>query len=459
MGHDVSARSVEDIARALVSACESSGRLVPETGIAVSVVHDGDVAYQGAFGLRDRARRLPVTPRTVFEIGSLTKSMTVAALVQAQERGELDLDEPLAAKGPLQLGGPHASEVTLTDVLSHRTGLPAHDCLWYFGGYSTRELAARIARLQPVPQAFRRAFIYNNALYGCSSLIVEDVLHRSWESLVREQILVPLGMNATILGPTAASGDEALPYLGGDPIDRKDASSIAAAGGGRSNIEDLTRWALFQLGRGAPLLSEGSMRTMHAPRISSDGMNPLLLAGLEWLGTSAYGHGWFLGEARGHRVVHHMGFIDGFSSVMALVPDLALGIVVVANDNLSAFPGLLAEHLFARIAGHEPSAPCPSPAPAAAAHDAPSSIAPSSGFEGAYEDAAYGRIDVVRRADELSLVYRGHEWPLRFHAPEQAVFVVRAFGLTISIPVAFGADRVSIPLSLDPRVAPQVFTR
>lgn len=65
----------------------------------------------------------------------------------------------------------------------------------------------------------------------------------------------------------------------------------------------------------------------------------------------------------------------------------------------------------------------------------------------------------MRRADELSLVYRGHEWPLRFHAPGQAVFVVSAFGLMIPVPAELGADRVSIPFSLDPRVAPQLFTR
>jgi CubicO group peptidase (beta-lactamase class C family) len=151
MGHDMSEKSFEALVTTLISDGERSGRLAPGTGLAVSVVRGGDVAYQGAFGLRDRAQRLPVTTRTVFEVGSLTKSMTAAALVQAHERRQLDLDEPLAAKQVLQLRGPHAADVTLTDVLSHRTGLPAHDCLWYFGGYSTRELASRVAHLEPVP--------------------------------------------------------------------------------------------------------------------------------------------------------------------------------------------------------------------------------------------------------------------------------------------------------------------
>ena len=461
MTREISSGALEEMVTALIGAEERSGRLASETGIAVSVVHDGAVAYEGAFGLRDRARRLPVTGNTIFDVGSLTKSITAAALVQAHERKKLDLDAALAAKGFLDLRGPHSAEVTLADLLSHQTGLPAHDCLWYFGGYSTRELRARVARLEPIPHAFRSAFVYNNALYGCTSAIVEDALGRSWQSLVGEEILAPLGMSATTLGPTVTGADEALPYLGRDAMARKDASCIAAAGGARSNIADMTRWARLQLGRGGPVLSESSLRTMHDEKISAAGMNPQLLSGLEWLGTSGYGYGWFLGKARGQRAVHHMGFIDGFSSLMALFPDLALGIVVLSNCNLSAFPGLLAEHLFACFAGHErpPSLPVAAPAPAAEIASAGPLVPPPCAAEGAYEDAAYGGIDVVREGDELRLGYRGHVWPLHFRSPEHAELVLRAFGLTIPLSAELGADRIVIPFSLDPRVAPQVFAR
>ena len=221
----------------------------------------------------------------------------------------------------------------------------------------------------------------------------------------------------------------------------------------------MTKWALFQLGGGSPLLSIDSMRAMQTPTIDATGMNPLLLAGLEWLGPPSYGHGWFIGEARGHKAVHHMGFIDGFSSLMVLFPELALGFVVLTNENLSAFPGTLVEHLFARIIGHSvtpaPAAPPPTPGP-----ELPAPVPAPVLAEGTYAHPAYGPLDVVRAAsDALHLEYRGHVWPLRFHTPNDATFVITAFGLEVPLPATVTNGSIAIPLSLDPRVPPQVFTR
>jgi CubicO group peptidase (beta-lactamase class C family) len=460
-GLQMDRQSFEDLAARLIVAGEAVGLVARDTGIAASVIRGGRLAYEGAFGLRDRARNLPVTTKTIFDVGSLTKSMTAAVLLQAHERNKLDIDEPLEAAGVVRLPGPAASQATLADVLAHRTALPAHDFLWYFGGYTTNELAGRVARLDPVPHAFRRTLVYNNALYGLTRLIVERQLGCDWERHVTDELLAPLGMTATTFGAAGAADDEALPYVGESAISRKDASCIAAAGGARSNLNDMTKWALFQLGDGDAPLSPGSRQTMHAAKISSDGMNPLLLTGLEWLRTSAYGYGWFLGEAAGKRAIHHMGFIDGFSSVVVLVPELEAGVVVLASANLSAFPGLLAQHLLAKITGEDAPPLTAGPPPPSVAADPAPRAEPSPGLEGSYEDAAYGRIDVVRRDDSegLTLRYRGHDWPLRFHAPREAVIVLEAFGVSIPLPASFGSSSVSIPFSLDPRVPSQVFAR
>lgn len=454
--------SLDQAVREFVSREIAEGRLAPQTGIAVSVVRKGHVAYESAFGLRDRARALPVTTKTMFDIGSLSKSVTAAALLQLHERERLDIHEPLRARNLIELRGAHSATVDLADILSHRAGLPAHDCLWYFGGYSTQELASRLAHLEPVPGAFREIIVYNNALYGCTSRIIEDTVNVAWDRYVTTEILAPLGMTATTAAIATGADDEAVPYVGQNAVQRVDTSCIAAAGGLRSNVEDMSRWALFQLGQGGALMTKASLDMMHEAKIPALGMNPLLLTGLEWLVPSAaYGFGWFLGEARGRKAIYHMGFIDGFSAVVVLFPDLELGIVVLANANLSAFPGLLAQHVFGHMTGDEavPTAtvpPAPTPPEEPAARD---EVEPPREIEGTYVEPAYGRIDFVRKADGLGVAYRGHEWPLRFQSPNQASFTIQAFGLTLPISASFGDDRVAIPFSLDPRVPAQVFVR
>ncbi len=461
----MTAKLTESFIQERIGCAERAGRLDPGAGLAVAVVRDGGVVYQGAFGLRDRARNVAMTTTTLFETGSLTKTMTAALFVKAHEEGRLALDEPLAARSTrFRLPGTDAARVSIADVLSHRTGMAAHDLIWYLGGYTTSELANRLVRLEPVPNAFREAFIYNNLLYGCSSVIVEDVLRRSWEELVTEELLGPAGMNATRLDDVPVD-DAALPYSRGARIERKSVSMVAPAGGARSNVEDLARWAVLQLGGEESVLGRRALETMHTRRIDAVGMNPLTLAGLEWLGSPAYGYGWFLGRARGHAAVYHMGLIDGFSSLIVLFPDLALGFVVLVSSNMSAFPGALTEELFGHVMGDPPLgvaavAPAPAPAPVAAATPARARTSPAAGIDGVYVDPAYGSIE-VRDGSEggLCLVYGAHSWPLRFHEPREAELTVSAFGLELPMSVAFADDAVTIPMALDPRVRSRVFVR
>ncbi|HVJ94494.1 MAG TPA: serine hydrolase domain-containing protein [Labilithrix sp.] len=450
---------LERIVAELVERAEQSGNLPKRTGGAVAVVQDADVVYQGTFGLRDRARGLAVTSKTVFDVGSLTKTMTSSALMLAHERGKLDLDQPLRARTRvLQLRDPEAADLSLADVLSHRVGLPAHDFLWYFGGHATRELASRLRHLESVPNRFRKTFVYNNALYGCTQLVIEDILACSWEELVTSKLLRPLGMNATTLSDGSASDDQAQPYLHGQLTKRKSMAPVAPAGAARSTIEDMAGWALFQLGQRGDIVNKRSLSAMHATKISAAGASPLILSGLEWLGPPAYGYGWFLGEAHGEKAVYHMGLVDGFSSAMVLFPGLSLGFVVLVNDNLSGFPGMLVEQLFARFTGHEPTrSPMAPEAPAPSA--LPAQVSAPRGVEGTYEDPAYGHVTVSGDGYSCRLAYGSYEWPLRFHAPTEATFTVFAFGLDVSLSASFADNEISIPFSLDPRVSPQVFKR
>lgn len=451
--------ALERVFGEVVSASEASSELTPDTGMAVAVVAHGAVVYQGVLGLRDRARGLAVTPDTAFEVGSLTKSLTAAALVKLAEDGRIDLHEPLRTKGLVPLAGRAGAEATLADVLSHRTGAPGHDLLWYLGRYTSQELVARQAHLDLLPAGFRGAFAYNNLLYGATQPVFERLFEASWDRVLEHELLGPLGMARTLLDPSASIEDEAMPYVGETLTGRTPIAAVGPAGAARSSIDDMATWALAQLGRRPTVLPEGVLRAMHEPRISTEGINPLLLAGFEWLGAPAYGYGWFVGEAAGEKAVFHMGLCDGFSSAMVLFPDLGHGFVALTNANLTPFPGRFAQRLFEHLTGREttrqqPEVPPTTPSPSAPpAPDAPPAV------EGAYDHPAYGTVEIRRVGGAMHLAWRDHVWPLAFTSSREATFTVTAFGLAIPLPAVFADDRVAIAFALDPRTEPQLFAR
>src|SRR5215831_1093413 len=135
-------------------------------GVAVAVVKDGAVVFSEGFGLRDRARRLEVTPNTLFPIASCTKAFTTLGLALLVDEGKLEWDTPVRAFMPtFALHDPVATErLTPRDLVTHRSGLPRHDFMWYKSPLSRRELFDRLRFLEP-SKDLRTLFQYNNLMY------------------------------------------------------------------------------------------------------------------------------------------------------------------------------------------------------------------------------------------------------------------------------------------------------
>jgi CubicO group peptidase (beta-lactamase class C family) len=441
-----------------------------EGGIAVAVVDRG-VLHEGVSGLRDRERQLPITRETLFDTGSITKGFTAAAFVKTQSEGPLRLDAPLARSiAAFELRDEDASQrVSLADLLTHRSGLPAHDFLWLFSGASAAELTSRLRFLDPIPGAFARSFAYNNLGYAAAGVVYQRLAGNTIEQAIVTKLLNPLCMHSSSFEPSkAAASDVACPYSGAMPIRRRDAWSIAAAAGLRSNISDLGKWLLMYLNHGiapsgARVLSETSIQTIFQERVSIENAGPILLLGLEWVERPAYGLGWMSGYVKGHRLLFHTGFIDGFSCVIGLVPAKDFGIVVLTNVNLSAMPGeLLRAAIEERLDTPIATQPVLPRFPGAIA--GPGLAHEPESLAGDYADAAYGILTVHETAAGASLCYGTHKWPLTLTGRDEGVFAVEAFGLRIGMPISFHlrgdrAAQVTLPLALDPRVPPQRFTR
>src|SRR5258706_10716220 len=120
-------------------------------GFAIAVIQDGKVTFAKGYGVRDQKSNLPVTTKTLFAIGSSTKSFTVTSLGVLVDEGKLDWDKPVREYLPeFKMFDPFASEhMTPRDLVTHRSGLPRHDMMWYNSAHTRQEMVERLRYLEP----------------------------------------------------------------------------------------------------------------------------------------------------------------------------------------------------------------------------------------------------------------------------------------------------------------------
>jgi len=326
-------------------------------GLAIAVVKDDSVVFARGYGVRRLGTGAAVTPRTIFAIGSCTKAFTAAALAMLVDSARITWDEPAGSylKG-FTLSDPYVSrELTVRDLLTHRSGLMRGDALWYATPYDRAEVLRRIRLLKP-SWSFRSRYGYQNIMFLAAGEIVPAVTGISWDGFVRERIFAPLGMSATTtsVAQLDSLGDVATPHERFDGRERaiawRNLDNIGPAGAINSNVLDMARWIRLQLGRGVMdgrrLLSAAVIKEMWSPQtiIPLDSVTERLRPSTHFL---AYGLGWFLSDYRGRKLVSHTGAIDGFRAAVGLVPEERLGVVVLTNGGE---PGrALTNALFLRV--------------------------------------------------------------------------------------------------------------
>ena len=314
-------------------------------GMAIAVVKDDSVVYARGFGVRTLGRPERVDEHTSFAIASTTKAFTATAVGMLVDEGKVRWDDPVSRHVPgfhLMAAPGLSGELTVRDLLSHRTGLPTADYLWYASGSSTDEILRRMRYVRPFASP-RSRYMYNNNAYMLAGLVVESASGMPWAEFVRTRILRPLGMNETLTGFQGldARGNVAAPHLEVRdtirPIPYRDFDNIGPAGSINSSVHDMARWIRTQLAGGVMpggerLVSERSHREMLSPQFVIPQAQYYPVAGrLAAPNFTAYGLGWFMQDYRGRKLAMHTGSIDGMSAILALVPEERLGLVVYAN--------------------------------------------------------------------------------------------------------------------------------
>lgn len=311
-------------------------------GAAVAVVRGNDVIYLKGFGVKERGKTDPVTPDTLFPIASCTKAFTTTAMAMLVDEGKMGWDDPVRKHVPyFHLSDPLAdSQVTLRDLVSHRTGVGSNDFLWYHSPWSREEVVRRIGLVKP-KHSFRSAFQYQTTMFTAAGLAVESAGGCRWEEFIQKRIFDPLGMSGANFTTAAAlrTADHASPHRKNDKgvievIPWYAIETPEPAGSINASARDLTRWLRFQLGdgtfEGKRLVSTANLNETHTPQtiIRMEGearaMHPETIQ-------MSYGMAWVIQDYRGHKLVSHAGLIDGFRAHFTLVPDSGIGIVLLTN--------------------------------------------------------------------------------------------------------------------------------
>ena len=320
-------------------------------GIAVAVVDRSGAIYTGGFGVADVATGAPVDADTRFYIASATKSFTALAVAAMAERGEVDLEAPLAAWSPDSgVSAGIAERITLTDLLSHRSGVengPIAFRTAYSGDWTPELLWRLTAETRAREGGAYGTFAYTNSGYNLATVLIAHRWGRDWRALVQGEVLAPLGMTDTTAfidearagGATVAAGH--FGRIAGQPersyLQKTDAT-MQSAGGLVSTAHDMAIWLEAQVTDGTVggrrVLPAGLIASTHASRVAQETtFGPYVRTG--------YGLGWQVGRYGDDVLIHHFGNFSGSRAHVSFMPERHLGVAVMVNED--AFAGELAD--------------------------------------------------------------------------------------------------------------------
>ncbi len=334
-------------------------------GLAIAVVKGDSVIYAKGFGVRELGKPGAVDTNTLVNIASTTKAFTVAALGILVDEGKLGWDDPVTRVLPgFELADPYVTrEVRVRDILSHRVGVARDDNLWIAAPWSREEILQHL-RYLPQVTSFRSRYGYNNLMLITAGEVAGRVSGMGWDDFVAQRIFTPLGMTRTTTYTDVASRDAntsgSHAKIDGQVVvvPRRSYDNIGGAGAIWSTVHDMAQWVRMQLGHGAyggtRLLSDSVVDEMRTPQtlIPLDSVDRRLFP-RRFL--NAYGFGWNVQEYRGRFLVEHSGWLNNTRTQVAMLPSEGIGVVAIANLNVSDLQQAVAYRVFDALLGEKPT--------------------------------------------------------------------------------------------------------
>ncbi len=412
-------------------------------GCGVGIVYKGKLVFAKGYGYRNLEKKLPVTPNTLFQIASNSKLFTATAIGFLVDEGKLDWDKPIKKYVPqIQFYNDNLdANVSIRDMLSHRTGISRHDGIWYKSDFTRQEMFDRIKYLEP-SLPLRQGYLYNNLMYMAAGQIVENLSGKTWEKYVTDKIFTPLSMSHSMFVPEdmLKTADFMLPYY-----EKRDTNilllhpvytqmkGVGPCGSIISSINDLSNWLIAQMNGGKfmdkQVIPLSIIKETMQPAALSAGVPDKYFENLN----SMYGMGRSTSSYKGHYRTGHTGAIGGIYSSITFMPADSIGIIVYTNGAHTggALPTLISNTIYDKVLGlsetpwsdrnlkdylknketdrearQKPDADrVPNTKPS---HDLADYI-------GTYEDAAYGKMVIGMKANQLNFTFNNISLPLNHY--------------------------------------------
>lgn len=331
-------------------------------GFSVAIVKGDEVIYAKGFGYADLENKIKVDENTLFAIGSTSKAFTVGLLgIMEEEKSLKFTDSPQKYLPNLKFFNDELnSQITISDMISHRTGLPRHDFSWYlFPSDSKDSLLTRIQFQEPFT-GIREQWYYNNFMYLAQGLITEKLTGKSWEDNIKERFFEPLQMSTsnTSIAELQQQRNISKGYVLENFQTNKvtpyyNIAAISPAGSINSSVSEMSNWLRVWLNEG-----KFNNKQILPKQYIQRAMNPLMLIGggiadpkFPDQHLNSYGYAWFASSYKGHYRLEHGGNIDGFSANVAFFPTDKIGIVVLTNQDGSALPTLVRNAISDHVLG------------------------------------------------------------------------------------------------------------
>src|SRR3989441_3487899 len=427
-------------------------------GVGVGIVVNDKLVFAKGYGYRDYEKKLPFTPKTLEPIASNSKLFTAVVAGMLVEEGKLTWDKPVRESVPtIQFYNDQLNNnVTLRDMLSHRTGVTRHDLIWFKSPFTRKELFEKLKYLEP-QEPMRETFLYNNLMFSAVGYIIELKSGKTWEQFVRERILAPLGMSSTTytISEMVKHPDHGVPFrekrdsfeLYKIPF-YEDTEGVAPAGAIISNIEELSHWliALMNDGKynGNQVLSMNVLKATLQPAVGlpntlgeSQGFWELL--------NPAYGMGRQTASYRGRLITFHGGDLPGFHSQVSFMPNDRIGVTVfVIGDHSAPLYNVISYNVYERLLGMDQTSwnqrrlqqrlankKAGTEARAKAGADRVPNTKPShtlADYAGEVENPTYGVLKIGLKGDQLRFGFHEFQFPMshfhydRFDTPDDGQY-------------------------------------
>lgn len=435
-------------------------------GLAVAVVKDGEVVFIDGFGKVELDGKAEVNEHTLFTLASTSKAFVAVSLGMLVDEGRLQWDDPVIDHLPeFRLADPYATrDITVRDILSHRTGVEPEDWLWLRG--FDPDTAIEHLRYAEQAASLRSAWIYNNMMYIVAGELVEQLSGMPLPDFVHERIFEPLGMEDSVFTRadvlrTGGNVAGAHVFIDGEvrAVEPYRSTSPLGAAGIHSSVADMTKWLRFLLNEaqvdGRRLLEAETFAELLEPQIFTGAAGAYPAAGEADPHFFGYGLGWFLQDYAGRLLAMHTGSLFGANALVAIVPEEELGLVILINADPVEYRHAFMYDVVDRFLGtrerdwsrhlHEVYADLEAQGEAAhrqalaeRGEDTEPSLAPG-GYAGSYRNPLIGNAEIAADGDGLRLTlapgaeFRLEHWAYDTFEAVSAVYPGFRFRLTFSI--------------------------